>query len=101
MVCDNCDSEVDDSTVRCPNCGYDPRRALIASGLAYTVLGYVFAFVVFGLSIVTLSTTSIAASMLGILVGISIGLYGIWLAFAGTKATVSNGLDAYLLPVLH
>ncbi|PSQ19055.1 hypothetical protein BRD00_02070 [Halobacteriales archaeon QS_8_69_26] len=101
MECDNCRSKVNDSTPRCPECGYHPRRALIASGLAYVVFGYVFVFGSFGILFVTWGTVGFVASMLGVLVGIGIVFYGLGIAFAGTRATVDDDLDGYLFPILH
>lgn len=100
MKCNTCGSTVDDGTTTCPDCGYRPGRSLVASGLTYVVLGYAIPFSVVGLSLVAQSGFGIVVGMVGVLAALPVVLYGLWLAFAGTRATVSEDLDGYFLPIL-
>ena len=111
MECASCSAEVEDETIKCPNCGYYPQKRIVATGMAYMVLGFSLQFFPFGVVLFSPSLefvpslgfvpddAVIGLFFLPIFLGIFVALYGVTLAFQERTATVNTDLDRYVLPI--
>lgn len=111
MECASCSAEVEDETIKCPNCGYYPQKRIVATGMAYMVLGFSLQFFPFGVvlffpslgfvSFLSLIPDNVVMGLffLPIFLGIFVAVYGVSLAFQERTATVNTDIDQYVLPI--
>lgn len=101
MECASCATEVRPGTIECPDCGYNPKRSLGATGIAYFVVGMALLWFGGGLSLfVIFAFGDVGGAFLVLpLAGLALWIYGLWMGIGGWRASVRRDVDGYALPV--